>query len=116
MTVPAPPAGGEAVWFAARGGEWASRLCARQVASPYQRYLQEGKLPSLLLLPFLLLPPQVVLTTIEPRNRPELQFDAYEYTVQSHQYTTGALHGLARPCAPCTASSAPAAPCLGSRS
>ncbi|KAI7844497.1 hypothetical protein COHA_001856 [Chlorella ohadii] len=31
---------------------------------------------------------QVVLTTIEPRNRPELQFDAYEYTVQSHQYTT----------------------------
>ncbi|EFN59158.1 hypothetical protein CHLNCDRAFT_138016 [Chlorella variabilis] len=28
----------------------------------------------------------VVLTTIEPRRRPELQFDAYEYTVQSHKY------------------------------
>lgn len=25
---------------------------------------------------------QVVLTTIEPRRRPELAFDAYEYTVQ----------------------------------
>ena len=32
---------------------------------------------------------QVVLTTIEPRNRPELQFDAYEYTVQSHKYNAG---------------------------
>lgn len=30
---------------------------------------------------------QVVLTTIEPRGRPELRFDAYEYTVQSHKYT-----------------------------
>ncbi|PSC73593.1 disulfide-isomerase 5-4 [Micractinium conductrix] len=32
---------------------------------------------------------QVVLTTIEPRRRPELAFDAYEYTVQSHQYKLG---------------------------
>lgn len=36
---------------------------------------------------------QVVLTTIEPRKRPELQFDAYEYTVQSHKYNTGEGRG-----------------------
>lgn len=34
---------------------------------------------------------QVVLTTVEPRRRPELQYDAYEYTVQSHKYNAGAL-------------------------
>ena len=29
---------------------------------------------------------QVVLTSIEPRASPQLRFDAYEYTVQSHAY------------------------------
>ena len=47
-------------------------------------------LPLCLSLPPPLPSPQVVLTSIEPRGRPELQFDAYEYTVQSHQYTAGA--------------------------
>lgn len=43
----------------------------------------------------------MVLTTIEPRNRPELQFDAYEYTVQSHQYTTGKGRWVDGWCTPC---------------
>ena len=41
-------------------------------------------------------PLQVVLTTIEPRRRPELQFDAYEYTVQSHKYNAGEPGGWGR--------------------
>ena len=31
---------------------------------------------------------QVVLTTIDPRSRSVGTYDAYEYTVHSHQYTT----------------------------
>ena len=40
---------------------------------------------------------QVVLTSIEPRSRPAAAFDAYEYTVQSHSYDTGA-RAVARAC------------------
>lgn len=36
-------------------------------------------------------PKQVVLTSVEPRGRSDLLFDAYEYTVQSHTYTSGGI-------------------------
>ena len=37
--------------------------------------------------------PQVVLTSIEPQSRPDLSFDAYEYTVQSHTFDQGERQG-----------------------
>ena len=34
-----------------------------------------------------------MLTSIDPKGRPQLAFDAYEYTVQSHTYASGEVAG-----------------------
>jgi thiol-disulfide isomerase/thioredoxin len=55
--------------------DWADKLAGESFTSPNQRVTHEHY-------------SQVVMTTIDPKKHSVGNYDAYEYTVHSHQYTT----------------------------